>query len=312
MHQANGFRRRGFTLVELLVVVAIIALLLAMLLPALSKAREVAKRTRCGANLRGVNVASQTFAAEHQGVFLVGGREHTAGHNLRPQLILADWPRTFGHHGNSNPQSDSDSHNYGSGNSRAVGPAFRGHGASWDTWNKDYGVVPGLLDCPSTEHQVGPPAPAVGWKAMGLRVMTDYLLVAGTLSLPDNASNSEKNVPGGMNLAVRQQWDDFNLPAPAATMADRGSLSQSITYADRVEWRDGRGQPFSNHDGGLMPTDQVPSFQNVAFGDGHVESYNQKQYRELLGPDNATWAGTSNAPDNQHGKVFWGTNPLQP
>jgi prepilin-type N-terminal cleavage/methylation domain-containing protein/prepilin-type processing-associated H-X9-DG protein len=62
----NVSSRRAFTLVELLVVIGIIALLLAILLPALGKARENARAIRCASNERQIMVAVFTYAGENK------------------------------------------------------------------------------------------------------------------------------------------------------------------------------------------------------------------------------------------------------
>ena len=67
-YRADGLCRvrGGFTLVELLVVVAIIALLLSILLPSLSRARGQAQKVRCLANMKDLGAASQTYAVSDQ------------------------------------------------------------------------------------------------------------------------------------------------------------------------------------------------------------------------------------------------------
>jgi prepilin-type N-terminal cleavage/methylation domain-containing protein/prepilin-type processing-associated H-X9-DG protein len=60
-------RRRAFTLVELLVVIGIIAVLISILLPALSRTREVARRTACLSNLRQLDLGYRMYCQANNG-----------------------------------------------------------------------------------------------------------------------------------------------------------------------------------------------------------------------------------------------------
>lgn len=69
-------KRHAFTLVELLVVIGIIALLISILLPTLSKVRENARRVECASRLRQLTAAVHIYANDHNGKLPAGNRDN--------------------------------------------------------------------------------------------------------------------------------------------------------------------------------------------------------------------------------------------
>ncbi len=88
-----GSPKRGFTLLELLVVISIIAVLMSLILPAIQNAREAARRTQCMSRLRNLSVAMLANVDTHRrfpaAAYWGGGNKATPGphHNWVVQLL---------------------------------------------------------------------------------------------------------------------------------------------------------------------------------------------------------------------------------
>ncbi|HNQ89261.1 MAG TPA: DUF1559 domain-containing protein [Verrucomicrobiota bacterium] len=155
---SDGRRRgwRAFTLIELLVVIAIIAILAALLLPALSSAKERGRRTSCKSNVRQFILATHLYAADFHDRLPLGNTDYESASdptaedipvlstNTRNQMLqyggswkILDCPslgKPFGQPEGWQPEPNYGfviGYNYLGGHTNTPWAPLEGHGATW-------------------------------------------------------------------------------------------------------------------------------------------------------------------------------------
>lgn len=246
--------RHGFTLVELLVVIGIIALLISILLPSLAKARQAAVRVQCMSNMRQVGVAVQFYGNDNRGFF----PEITAPNNLDDA--------------EKNPGGTPWSGFNGAGwNYRLTKPKYLPF-----TWS-DYSSYKGVLWCPLDNTT---PIDPTFWYTYHIASLSSYRVFTMTTTdgnKPDTPVGSQAKPPCKIALSPVSNsvygWPRRAL-APMMACVVGGATDGSLPWGGVVSlWGSGGYLDYYSGNYKLNAVhDQKGGSRPILFNDGHVES----------------------------------------
>ena len=246
-------RKSGFTLVELLVVIGIIALLISILLPALSKARDLAMRTKCLAQLRQLGQMVFVYAANNKGRIPIGAMtlDNSGPLWINEEYISDEMYTSFG---------------------------FKNIMDSSGNWN-NLPLAP-VWVCPATPTMIGVTGPVNPWSmqdggygygpnvvsAMPSSITTSYVYCAVGIGLPSGTFGTATNTTPG--VAGSSYVVNYN--SISANFFSAGS--NNVLFADKVYWELNNGFNANhgiktNPSGGFM-NPSTPGLNEV-YADGH-------------------------------------------
>ncbi len=256
-------KRGAFTLVELLVVVAIIALLLSILLPALNRARQLAVGVKCMSNMRQVGLLAQTYATEHNQMWVIFGSRHFdnrwdkdrswAYYAEHAGYLKFDWD--YGRPDEKQdewwfcPSSQYEGNDFNLIRRRSYGTNYRGfHRGLSGLQNEDGDYVSGAWNNSAdfdNGHYVRRRVPETGWSGgnlppveiylrfTGLRHPAEYFMVGDTLysgGNPYNQSAMSKSDPANQNVPTF--WGVHDPQAAKANMTFGDGHVETVTDDD--------------------------------------------------------------------------------